>query len=166
MGESIVFSHFYIIKLTLQYMKRICFIIILLSVNIFCFSQKINIEDILSYLKAGNAVKAKETSDLSINDKDLITNPKTWYYRAVTYHSIYESDIKEVKALSPQQLFEAYNSYVKSMQLDTKKEFNGDIIKALNIASSQFVYEGINYFNAKDYINALSSFENNLAINK
>lgn len=166
MGESIVFSHFYIIKLTLQYMKRICFIIILLSINIFCFSQKINIEDILSYLKAGNAVKAKETSDLSINDKDLITNPKTWYYRAVTYHSIYESDIKEVKALSPQPLFEAYNSYVKSMQLDTKKEFNGDIIKALNIASSQFVYEGINYFNAKDYINALSSFENNLAINK
>ncbi len=147
-------------------MKIFCFIIMLLSITTLCFSQKINIEDILTYLKAGNALKAKETSDLSIKDKDLITNPKTWYLRAVTYHSIYESDVKEVKALSLQPLFEAYNSYIKTMQLDSKKDYNGDIIKALNIASSQFVYEGIAYFNLKDYKNALSCFENNLAINK
>lgn len=132
----------------------------------FTFSQNVNIEDVLTYLKSGDAVKAKSTSDLLIQDKNLINNPKTWYYRAITYHSIYESSIKEVKELSQMPLFEAYNAYLKTLELDKEKKYNSDVIKALQIIASQFVYEGVAYFNNKDYQNALNSFENNIAINR
>ncbi|OFX30875.1 MAG: hypothetical protein A2X08_13495 [Bacteroidetes bacterium GWA2_32_17] len=132
----------------------------------FTYSQNVNIEDILTYLKSGDAVKAKSTSDLSIQDKNLINNPKTWYYRAITYHSIYESEIKEVNSLTKKPLFEAYNSYLKTLELDKDKKFNSEVIKALLIVASQFVNEGVLYFNKKDYQSALSSFENNIAINR
>ncbi|MBI5540919.1 MAG: tetratricopeptide repeat protein [Bacteroidia bacterium] len=147
-------------------MKSICLTIMLLCLSIFSFSQKINLEDIIKLLKAGDAQKAKEATDLSIKDNELITNPRTWYYRAVTYHSIYESPLQEVKTLAKQPLTEAYNSYFKTMQLDKNKEFNSDVIKALSILASQMVYEGIQYFNTQDYTNALSCFENNISINK
>lgn len=130
------------------------------------FSQNVNLDDILTYLKSGDAVKAKFTSDLSIQDKNLINNPKTWYYRAITYHSIYESEIKEVNALTEKPLFEAYKAYLKTTELDKDKKFSSDITKALSIVATQFVNEGVLYFNKKDYQNALSCFENNIAINR
>ncbi len=130
------------------------------------FSQSINIEDILTYLKVGDAVKAKTTTDLSIQDKNLINNPKTWLYRAITYHSIYESSVKEVKELSQQPIFEAYNAYLKTLELDKEKKYNSEVIKALQVIASQFVFEGVAFFNNKDYVNAFNCFENNLTINK
>ncbi len=63
-------------------------------------------------------------------------------------------------------LFEAYNAYSKTIQLDTKKEYNSEIIKALRVLASQFVYEGIQFFNSANYKQALAAFENNLKINK
>jgi len=140
--------------------------ILLIIFNFNVKSQTVNLEDIMTYLKAGNAVKAKEVSDSSINDKELINNPRTWFYRAITYHSMYESELQDVKALSKQPLFEAYNSYLKTMQLDYEKKYNSEVINSLKIIASQFVNEGIMYFNNGDYNNALSSFENNISINR
>lgn len=130
------------------------------------FSQKINIEDIVNYLKSGNIAKAKETAVLAMNDSYLSQNHKTWFYSAITYHSIYESEDKNVTVLDQVPLFKAYEFYLKTLQLDTKKEFTPEVIKALRIVSSQFVYEGIQYFNSGSYSRALESFENTININK
>ena len=129
-------------------------------------AQTINIEDIMSNLKSGNIVKAKEISDKSVNDVNLSKSPKTWFYRAITYHAIYENPAPEIKAIDKQSLNVAYTSYIKTLQLDQKKDYNTEVVKALRIVSSQFVYEGIQTFNNKDYNNALNCFESTLAINR
>jgi len=140
--------------------------------NIFVFiclvsvSQTVNVDDIMKYLKNGDAVNAKKYADIAINDNILLQNPKTWYYRAITYHSIFESEIPEVKKLTETSLNEAYNAYIKALELDIEKKYNSDIIKALLVIENQFVAEGVNYFNNKDYNNALNCFENNISINK
>ena len=137
----------------------ICFNAVLLA-------QTINIEDIMTNLKAGNTAKAKEIADKAIISETYKNDPKTWFYRAITYHSIYESPSQSVKLLSKTPLFDAYEAYMKSFQLDQKKVLNTEIIKALRIVSSQSVYEGIQYFNKADYNTALSCFENNITINR
>lgn len=147
-------------------MKKYILFFILLCVQTMLIAQPINIEDVITNLKAGNILKAKEIADKAIITEPYKSNPKTWFFMAITYHSIYESLSQDVKSLSKSPLYNAYEAYIKCFQLDQKKEFNTEVIKALRIVSSQFVYEGIQYFNKADYNMALSCFENNIAINR
>lgn len=147
-------------------MRKLILLFALLIPVLAMNAQEFNLDDILNNLKAGNVSKAKELSDKSIADSKFNQNAKTWFYRAITFHAIYESDDAKVKALDKNALFVAYNSYAKTMQLDAKKDFNSDIIKALKVMASQFVYEGIQFFNGGIYAEALKAFENNISINK
>ena len=57
-------------------------------------------------------------------------------------------------------------TFLQLVENDKEKQFNSDIIKSLGILANQFVYEGVQMFNSKNYPRALIYFEKNLEIGR
>lgn len=119
-----------------------------------------------NYLKSKELDKAKENIDIVIQDRDLQWSPKVWFIKAMIYHAIYESKVREYYNLDNAPLDVAYEAYLKTLELDEKKEYNVDIRKRLLVVSNQYSNKGINEFNEYKYNEALHSFEQSLEIQK
>ena len=128
-------------------------------------AQRAKVVSAFQYLKYGELDKAKEAIDESsvhAKSKDL---PKTWYYRAKIYHAIFESKDPAINALDPNSLNVAYEAYIMTDSLDEKGQYKDEMNKRLEVAATQFVNKGVAEYAAKDFNNALTSFEYAIAIN-
>ena len=143
-------------------------ILILLTVfiSINAHAQKAAVQTAYSYFGIQQFDKAKEAIDQAALNESSSTMAKTWYYRAMIYHSIYESKDPKFAALRPGSIEEAQKSYEKSIALDTKKDFEEDAKKNLIILAAEYLNEGVNVFQASDYNKALLYFSNAIDIRK
>ncbi len=139
---------------------------LLLTVSSVSMAQKSQVQTAYNYLRYDDLDKAKTAIDLAATNESSNTMAKTWYYRGLIYHAIYESKKPEFNALKPGSLPEAYKSYEKTLELDAKKEYKDDLDKSLAIMGSQFLNEGVDKFKEKDYKNAVSNFESSIDISK
>ena len=128
--------------------------------------QKAKVVSAYNYLKYGELNKAKEDIDVAVTDEKAAEMAKSWYYKARIYHAIHESKDPAVIALDPKSLTIAYESYIKAKELDAKGQYTDEIHNGLEVCALQFVNDGVKYFNAANYKDALSDFENAIKINK
>ena len=135
------------------------------SVGTTLFAQKAAIQTAYNYLRYDDLDKAKEAIDQAALNESTSLMAKTWYYRGQIYHAIFESTKDQFKALKPGSLDEAYKSYGKTLELDTKGEYKDDLMKRMTILSSQFINDGVDNFKDKKYNEALVNFEKSIAIN-
>jgi tetratricopeptide (TPR) repeat protein len=119
-----------------------------------------------NYFKNGKLDKAKEFIDPTITHEKTMNVAKTWYYRGNIYLQIALSDIPEYKALDPNALQVAFESYKKCAELDSKGEFKTDINQNFRVIASNFFNQGVAEYNAKDYVKAAESFQNTFTIYK
>lgn len=147
-------------------MKKIAFIFLLFV----SFSLKAQENDFL--VKAFTSFQnnelgvAKTNIDKVIEDVNLRWSPKAWFIKAMIYHAIYESESPEFMANRNKVLDETYQAYLKTIELDVKKEYNVDIKKRLLVVSNQFSNRGVDEYNQYKYAEALNSFEKSLEIQK
>src|SRR5688572_23312172 len=127
-------------------------------------AQQSYVVSAFNYNKYGELDKAKEAIDIAAGHESTSGKSKTWYYRGIIYHNIFETKEDKYKNLSPNPLEEAVNSYKKAMELDTKKEYLVDLTGRMNVASIQFLNKGVESFNQNDYASALNSFEHAITI--
>lgn len=113
-----------------------------------------------NYFKNGKLDKAKEFIDPTITHPKTMNVAKTWYYRGNIYLQIARSDIPEYKALDPNALQVAYESYKKCAELDSRGEFKTDIEQNFRVIASNFFNQGVAEYNEKDYAKAAESFQN------
>ena len=128
------------------------------------YAQKSAIQTAYNYLRYDDLDKAKEAIDQAATNESTVSMSKTWFYRGQIYHAIFESTKDQFKSMKRGSLDEAYKSYVKTLELDTKGEYKDDLLKRITILSSQFLNEGVDNFKDKKYNDALSDFEKSLAI--
>ena len=148
-------------------MKKIfCSIFVTQLVATVAFSQNKNVVSAYNYLKYGELDKAKEAIDAAAAHEQTIGMSKTWFYRGNIYLNIFTSKEEKYKTLHPDALGEAYNSYLKAYDYDTKKID----INELNLAFASLVppmfSKGIDNYNAKKWDDAVSTFEKCIFINK
>lgn len=139
---------------------------ILVSVNNLAIAQKAQVQTAYNYLRYDDLDKAKEAIDEAAKNESSNGMSKTWYYRGSVYQAIYESKKPEFEKLKPGSLDEAYKSYEKTIELDTKKEYKDDLDKRLAIISSEFLNEGVDKYKAADYTGSLTMFESSISISK
>lgn len=127
--------------------------------------------------------KAKEAIDLASEHPDTKDAAKTHVYKGQIYMAIFEKDLRANTEKSPEtdlkkkeaagyqatsttELTIAYEAYKKAKSLDTKgnytSETNGGINKASVYASNKGIYD----YDAKNYTNALTSFELSYSISE
>ncbi len=119
-----------------------------------------------NYFKNGKLDKAKEYIDPTIEDEKTMNVAKTWYYRGNIYLGIALSDNPEYRALDPNALEVAYESYKRCAELDDRGEFTTDIQHNFRVIASNFFNQGVAKYNEGDYTAAARSFLNTYNISK
>lgn len=151
-------------------MKKLAFLIGLLVMVSFGFSQNAKVVSAYNYHKDGKLDKAKENIDAAITHPKTADNAKTWFYRGNIYIDIYRSQDSAYMNLDPEALPKAYEAYKKAKELDVKKQYMIDILKYLPIVGESYFNQGAKDYNEgmdalKVQDSALSKVEFNESVN-
>lgn len=132
------------------------------------FGQKRSVQDAFNNLRKGNLDKAMENIEPTIADGSTMNDAKTWFYRGNIYLQIHMSDKPEYKALDKNALNKAYESYQKTLELDTRKDYYTETIQNLFIISEQFYNEGVGEFtkDPPNFTAAYNYFINSVEVNE
>ena len=103
-------------------MKRIMFVMLMLA-SVAAFAQKPskpNINKALNLMKEGKLNEAKDMIDAATTYEKTMNDGKTWYYRGLIYSALDTTSNETYKALDPEPLKVALESFKKADQLGKK----------------------------------------------
>lgn len=141
-------------------------LIISLGISTILNAQNKNVVSAYNYLKYGELDKAKEAIDAASTHEQTSAMSKTWFYRGNVYLAIFASKEDKYKNLHPDALGEAYNSYLKAYDYDTKKIDINELNQAFASLVPPMFSKGVEHYNAKKWEDAISTFERCILINK
>jgi tetratricopeptide (TPR) repeat protein len=143
-----------------------------------------NLTDYESSKDASLLVKAKDAIDLATVHEDSKNSPKTWTYRAKIYNFIFESNLAKEQAknaaikdpnektlvsystVNTGEVIEAMNAVEKVKELDKDKNYLPQVSFIQLNAPIHFENKGIGLYNAKNFTEAVTTFENAMLANK
>jgi len=140
-------------------MKRIVVMVLMVISISLAFGQKAVRQTASNYLKEGKLDKALETINQAIQDPSTSQDAKTWFIRGNIFSEIANTKDEKYKALDPEPLVKAIESYKKATQYDEKKEFAEDIFQKVNWQRNKYFNEAVDFYGKKDYKGAMISFE-------
>lgn len=140
-------------------MKKSLLLVILLMTITFGFGQKNVRQTASNFLKEGKLDKAMETINQCIQDPTTATDAKSWFIRGNIYLEIANSADEKYKALDPNALQQALDSYKKATEFDQKKEFAEDIFAKVNWQRNNYFNQAVDNYNKKKYTEAMLAFE-------
>jgi hypothetical protein len=126
----------------------------------FSFGQKNVRQTASNFLKEGKLDKAMETINQCIQDPTTATDAKAWFIRGNIYLEIANSTDEKYKALDPNALQQALDSYKKATEFDQKKEYTEDIFAKVNWQRNNYFNQAVDNYNKKQYREAMLAFEN------
>lgn len=135
--------------------KRIYILFLTLLFTQLVFGQFIGkdaVSKALFYLQKNELDSAKKYIDGADLDQELITQPKTWYYKALIYKDLYKLNEKDNKN-SPLRLT-AVESLKKLNEVDTAKEFAESAQKMMTYLASTYYNDAARSLNPQSYKNA------------
>lgn len=121
-------------------------------------AQNAEVVNAYNYQKFKEYDKAKISIDKAILDPKTGISAKTWYYRGLIYQDIEESPDAATKAVDAQALDKSIESYLKALELDTKKAYSEDIKKRIPFLQNRYVNNGIVAYKAKEFQSAADNF--------
>jgi tetratricopeptide (TPR) repeat protein len=145
-------------------MKKFLTLVLAISVSYGAIAQMGKVTSALSFIDQGLLDKAKEALDVAFTNEKSKDNPKTYYAKGRLCQEVFKSE--KFKELCPNPLEEAYTNYEKAMSLDPK----GTIEKQLKLNNTyvllgnDFINQGVQKYEVKDYEGALNSFEFNIKL--
>ncbi len=142
-------------------MRRIVITLTLIIAYTCSYGQSNKVVSAWNYLKPeyNELDKAKAAIDLAAQHPKTQAQAKTWYYRGLVYHKLFQTKDEKFKSLDPNPLKEAYQSYLKALELDEKKRYEKDLIFKLTVAGTEFFNKGSVEFEEKRFKDAVESFE-------
>lgn len=144
-------------------MKRIVLLFaVMISVGLSAFAQKNKVQTAWNYLKYDDLQRAAEAIEEAAVHEQTSNSAKTWYYRGLVYQRSYKHE--KYGNLAPNALEMASESFRKALQLEPDYEYAPEIKLALQQVATQLYGQGVDHFTAKNYDQALTSFENILQI--
>lgn len=118
------------------------------------------------YKDATDLRQASEFIEPATTHEKTISSSKTWYYRGLIYHAIYQDSSEKAKTIIDEPLIVAADSYIKTVELDDKNQYTKDVLNRLYIAANQLYNMGIQQYNVKkDNLKAVKYFEKVIEIN-
>lgn len=150
-------------------MRPILLIIAFLFFTSNLFAQKGKVTSALGNKEAGKLDKALAAIEEAIDatnpkTESSINWPRTWEVRGEIYQAVFQSKDENYKKLHADPLAEAFKSYQKAIELDSKNKFSNSVRIKLQLLIGDFIFQAEAAFNAQDYDKAFNSFEQILAI--
>jgi len=143
------------------------FIFLFTTIN--TIAQKGKVTGALSNKEAGKLDKAIAVIEEAIDatnpkTESSINWPRTWEVRGEIYQAVFQSKDENYKKLHANPLAEAFKSYQKAIELDTKNKFSNSVRIKLQLLIHDLTSQAERAFNTQNYDEALTSFEQILAI--
>lgn len=147
-------------------MKRffLSFLILIISAGV--FAQKGKVNSTLNYVDNGNLEKAKEAMDGAEVHEKTKDWPKTYYAKGRLAQAMYESNDAKIRKLYDEPLMVAYNSYLKSIELDDKDRMSKMVILQIPQLSNDFLTWAGEEFEAENFKKSLAAFETLISLQK
>ncbi|MCX6282559.1 MAG: tetratricopeptide repeat protein [Bacteroidetes bacterium] len=140
-------------------MKRIVVMVLMVISISLAFGQKAVRQTASNYLKEGKLDKALESINQCIQDPSTAQDPKAWFIRGNIYSEIAITKDEKFKALEPEPLAKALESYKMATKFDEKREFTDDIFQKVNWQRNTFFNQAVDFYGKKDYKNAMLAFD-------
>jgi tetratricopeptide (TPR) repeat protein len=110
--------------------------------------------------RTGLLDKARVDIDKAIVNEKTSGKAKTWFTRGQVYEGMLESPIYGKQLQPGEGLQKAYESYSKTIELDTKDgEFGKQAAPRMDALYGRAFNDAVNSYNAKDYDKAISSYK-------
>ena len=144
--------------------------ILLLGAAVTADGQKSRVLSVFQLIETGKYEDAKEAIELAVWNDKTSRWPRTYYAKGMLCQKAFESGFakNETKKtnLYPDQLFMAYDSYEKALELDSRKKIHSLIeIQYYSLANS-FLKLGERHYQKGEYSKAMKAFEHALLISK
>lgn len=120
-------------------MKKLSVFFVLVMLSFSVLAQKRNVTSAWSYLKDGFLDDAKKSIDKAEVDASTKDWYKTYYFKGQVYQEIGISEKPKYQALCDDCLDVAYESYIKALQLNFKKEEHRNIDLETELGLMQFL---------------------------
>ncbi|MCX6231563.1 MAG: tetratricopeptide repeat protein [Bacteroidetes bacterium] len=143
-------------------MKKLILLVGMVASITMLSAQSTKVQSAFSYLRSGRLDKAIENIEPAITNEKTMNDAKTWNYRGRIYVQIFPDT--NFRKLAPNSIQIAYDSYQKSITLDKDKEFEDNNRIGLLACADQYFELGVIHYTAKDFANALASFDKTIRI--
>lgn len=149
-------------------MKQYLIIILLLGLTLSVSGQKSRVLAVKQMIDAGKYDEAKEAIELAVWNDRTSSWHRTYYTKGLLCQTAYEAgveknDSKKTK-LYPDQLFVAYDSYEKALELDASERMHMHIEQHYYSLANDFKSMGEELFQKSEYKEALRAFEHAMLI--
>lgn len=143
-------------------MKQSIVIILLLGLTLSLSGQKSRVMAVIQMIDAEKYDDAKEAIELAVwNDKTSGWH-RTYYAKGLLCQTAYEEGVKN--KLYPDQLFVAYDSYEKALELDVRERLHTTIRHKYYLLANDFKTLGEELYRKREYKESLRAFEQALLI--
>ena len=110
--------------------------------------------------RSGLLDKARVDIDKAVANEKTSGKAKTWYTRGEIYDAMASSPIYGKNLQPGEGAQKAFESYSKTIELDTKTgEFGKQAVAKMDNLYGQFFNDAVNSYNAKDYDKAVASYK-------
>ena len=148
-------------------MRKLAIVLMLISVSFsLTYAQKGKVTSASNYLTNNEIAKAWETIQIAETNPKTEAYHKTYYVKGQILQKIGESEDKNIKALAENPFEQAYENYKKAIELDEKGKIGKAIDFQLPMLNNDFINQGVEQFQNKDFAGAVKSFEYSLEIGK
>lgn len=124
------------------------------------FAQTSAVTNAILNQRSGLLDKARTDIDKAILNEKTIGKAKTWFTRGQVYEGMLESPIYAKQLQPGEGLQKAYESYSKTVELDTKDgEFGKQAVTRMDGLYGRAFNDAVNSYNEKNYDKAIESYK-------
>jgi tetratricopeptide (TPR) repeat protein len=149
-------------------MKRRLLAIIMLCLAFSAIAQKSKVMAVGQMIDAEKYDEAKEAIELALVNDKTSKWPRTYYTKGLLCQTAYEAGVKSKDSkkinLYPDQLYLAFDSYEKALELDLRGRLHSLIGQKYYLLANDFRVLGEERYLKGEYEAALTAFENALLI--
>ncbi len=143
-------------------MKQSIVTILLLGLTLSLWSQKSKVMAVMQMIDNEKYDDAKEAIELAVLNDKTSRWPRTYYAKGLLCQTAYEAGVKN--KLYPDQLFVAYDSYEKALELDVRERLHTAISQKYYLLANDFRTMGEELYKKREYLESLRAFEHALLI--
>ncbi|MCK5067613.1 MAG: tetratricopeptide repeat protein [Bacteroidales bacterium] len=149
-------------------MKRSLFLIFLFCLAVSASGQKSRVMAVMQMIDSKKYTEAKEAIELAVWNDRTSNWHRTYYAKGLLCQTAYEDGVekKDTKKtnLYEDQLYVAYDSYEKALELDVRERIHHAISQKYYHLSNDFRKLGQEHYSKKEYEEALRAFEHALLV--
>ncbi len=147
-------------------MKRVFILLLLALTTLGLSAQKTRVLSVIQMIEQGKYKEGKEAIELAIWNDKTSSWSKTYFVRGLLCQTAYEDGFEKNDAkktgLYPDQLYLAYSSYERALELDVRQRHRSSISQQYYHLSNDFSKLGQKHFSNQEYDMALRAFEHAL----